>query len=165
MLRAVLGGMWNRLITAWPPNRIVTVLGPLVFVPAAGWVAVKAAEWGLPPIDPGFLAGIFVAGALAGLTTIKKFIDGWIAYEAQLASPDQKPVLAKVHRVPPAEIKEGGVPLPPGGTGGEGSGGGIEEGPPDADFILSQPSDIAESDADDPDALARAEQEHAERPQ
>lgn len=155
MLLTIARDLYGKLRQAWPPNRVVTLLGPLVFVPAAGWLAVKAAEWGLPNVDPGFLVGVFAAGALAAIESLRKFMDGWIQYEAQLADPDKDPVLAKVHQKPPPEVKESGEIV----------GGGDQVPSGDGDYELSQPDDIAESDIDDPDEVERREREELEGPQ
>jgi hypothetical protein len=149
-LKAILRGVWGKLISVWPPNRIVTVLGPLIFVPLAGYLAVKAAEWGLPPLDPGFLAGIFAAGALAAIEALRKFMEGWIAYEAQLADPAKDPVLAGVHKTPPPDIKESGTPVAGEYDVTYDDGEGLDD-----EALLSQPDDIAESDIDDADVAER----------
>lgn len=140
----------------WPPNRVVVLLTPILFVPAAGWVTVKAAQLGLT-LDNDQVVGAFVAGGLAAITMAYKFLTGWQAYEAQIADPMKKPILAPGHQDPPPVKKEGGEPLPPGESG-------LESGL-DGDALLSQPDDISESDSDDPDLDERVEREQTERPQ
>ena len=169
----MIGYIWSSIKKAWPPNRVVTMLTPLVFMPLAGWIATQVAQHfpGLPAIDSEWLTGVFVVGALGALTTAYSWLDGWKKYEAQLAHPDMKPVLAPSHKTPPAEIKEGGETLPPGGDPrpnrpdpGDWLGDELdlhEDYVPELDdeerLELSLPDDIAESDADDPDAPERRE--------
>jgi hypothetical protein len=81
--------LWARLREAWPVNRVVAALTPIVFVPAAGFIATWVAVHfpGLPPIDPGWLTGIFVAGALTAGTTAYKWLDGWQKHEFVTRAP------------------------------------------------------------------------------
>ena len=72
----------DKLQEVFPVNRIVVLLTP-VFAALSGWAATWAAENmpGLPPLDPHWLAGIFVAGAVAAITAAYAWIDGWQGYE------------------------------------------------------------------------------------
>jgi hypothetical protein len=67
------------------PNRIVAFLTPLVFVPAAGWIAQWSAQHlpGVPNLDPAQLTGIFATGAVAALTMAFKWLQGWQQHEAR----------------------------------------------------------------------------------
>jgi hypothetical protein len=77
------------------PNRIVAVLTPLVFAPAAGaisaWVANHA-----PGIDlsKDELMNIFIAGALVALAPAVQWLHGWQKYEERQAQADQAIELA-----------------------------------------------------------------------
>jgi hypothetical protein len=64
------------------PGRVVAVLTPLVFAPAAGAVSVAAAKY-LPgvTIDPGKLQAIFIAGATVALGQGALWLKGWQDYE------------------------------------------------------------------------------------
>lgn len=75
--------LYARLREAWPVNRVVASLTPIVFVPVAGFVAAWTADNfpGLPPMDENWLAGIFIAGAISALTAAYKWLDGWQKYE------------------------------------------------------------------------------------
>lgn len=142
----------------WPPNRVVVLLTPVLFVPVAGWVTVKAAQLGLN-LDHDQVVGAFVAGGLAAITMAYKFLSGWQAYEAQIADPDKKPILAPGHQDPPPVAKEGGEEIPESGNDSQ------VYADMDDDAILSRPADIAESDIDDPEALERRERSELGGPQ
>lgn len=77
------------------PNRIVAVLTPLVFAPAAGaisaWVANHA-----PGIDlsKDELMNIFIAGALVALAPAVQWLHGWQKFEERQAQADQAVELA-----------------------------------------------------------------------
>jgi hypothetical protein len=64
------------------PGRVVAVLTPLVFAPAAGAISVAAAKY-LPgvTIDPGKLQAIFIAGATVALGQGALWLKGWQDYE------------------------------------------------------------------------------------
>lgn len=118
--------IYAKLRAAWPPNRFLVAITPLITL-ISGSVSGAAATWlavhfpGIPPLDPGWLAGIFIAmgtsSALSFFLLARKWLDGHIKYEAMLASPDLEP-LAVIPRVTPL----------------------------DSDAQLSLPSDIDESD-------------------
>jgi hypothetical protein len=69
------------------PNRIVAFLTPLVFAPAAGFVATFAAEQGLN-VDSGRLEEIFIAGALIALAPALQWLHGWQKWEQREAEAD-----------------------------------------------------------------------------
>jgi len=79
--------MLNRLIDflqeKFPVNRVVVLLTPIAFVPAAGWVTAYVGQHfpGLPTFGPGAVTGFFIAGALSALTAAYKWIDGWQVHE------------------------------------------------------------------------------------
>lgn len=80
MLKGFASSAWKRVKKTWPVNRVVTVLTPIVFVPAAAaataWVAVHFP--GLPHFDPTVVAGWGAVGGAAALTAGYKWMDGWI---------------------------------------------------------------------------------------
>lgn len=80
MLKTLAGNAWRSIRKTWPVNRVVTVLTPIVFVPASGavtaWVAVHFP--GLPTFDPTVVAGYGALGAAAALAAGYKWMDGWI---------------------------------------------------------------------------------------
>lgn len=84
----------DKLQEMWPPNRLVALLTPFL-VGVAGWIAAWLAENmpGLPPLDEGWIAASFVAGALSALTMAYKWIDGWQKHEAR-AEAELDPVAA-----------------------------------------------------------------------
>lgn len=61
-----------------PPNRVVVLLTPLVFAPAAGYVTALVAKQ-VPGIhlDSGELTALFIAGATAAVVKAYKWLDGW----------------------------------------------------------------------------------------
>lgn len=85
--------LYARLREAWPVNRVVAALTPIVFVPLAGFVSSWTADNfpGLPPMDENWLAGIFVAGAVSALAAAYKWLDGWQNYEALGRLPEVFP--------------------------------------------------------------------------
>jgi len=73
-----------------PPNRLVTVLTPLVFAPLAGAISVLAAEHipGLD-IDSDQLQQVFIAGALIAFGKAGLWLKGWQDWEkGQNAVPE-----------------------------------------------------------------------------
>jgi hypothetical protein len=80
MVKGFLSSAWKRVKKAWPVNRVVTILTPIVFVPAAAaasaWTAVHFP--GLPHFDPTVVAGYGALGASAALAAGYKWMDGWI---------------------------------------------------------------------------------------
>lgn len=79
----------DKLQATFPPNRIVVLLTPLVFVPAAGAVSAWVAEH-FPGISLSEEAviGFAVAGALSALTAAYKWLDGWQQHERMKADPE-----------------------------------------------------------------------------
>src|SRR5262245_57400824 len=61
------------------PNRVVAVLTPLVFAPAAGWIASWAARNmpGLPKLDPTQVTAVFIAGATIAFGKAALWLHGW----------------------------------------------------------------------------------------
>lgn len=79
MVKKFLGNAWKRIKKAWPVNRVVTTLTPLVFVPVSGaltaWLGTHFP--GLPPMDPGFVTGMFALGAASAYGAFDRWIKGW----------------------------------------------------------------------------------------
>jgi hypothetical protein len=69
----------DRLQDRFPPAKVVTLLTPLIFVPAALYVSGYVAEHfpGLPEFTSGQVTAFMVAGALAAVTAAYKRVDGW----------------------------------------------------------------------------------------
>jgi hypothetical protein len=88
------------------PNRVVAVLTPLVFAPAAGaiaaWIAnnVPGAE-----ISAGNLEEVFIGGALIGLAPAAQWLHGWQKYETRQAEQENAVELATAV-VPPGPVEE-----------------------------------------------------------
>jgi hypothetical protein len=87
------------------PNRIVAVLTPLVFAPAAGavsaWVAKHAPGVDLSRDE---LTNIFIAGALVALAPAAQWLHGWQKYEQREAETERAVALATA--VPAAAYAE-----------------------------------------------------------
>jgi hypothetical protein len=68
---------------AFPPNRIVALLTPTVFMPASAWLAGWAAAHlpGLPVFSAAQIDGLMIAGALGSATLAYKWVDGWQKHE------------------------------------------------------------------------------------
>ena len=77
------------------PNRIVAVLTPLVFAPAAGavaaWVAKHAPGVELSTAE---VQNIFIAGALVALAPAAQWLHGWQKYEEREALGEQAVAIA-----------------------------------------------------------------------
>ena len=71
------------------PNRIVAVLTPLVFAPAAGAIAAWIAN-NIPgaEISARNLEEVFIGGALIGLAPAAQWLHGWQKYEARKAEQE-----------------------------------------------------------------------------
>jgi len=63
----------------FPPNRIVALLTPTVFVPVSGFLAAWVAKHfpGLPQFSSAQITGFMLVGGLAALTAGYKWLDGW----------------------------------------------------------------------------------------
>jgi hypothetical protein len=126
------------------PGRVIVLLTSLLAVvlpPISAFCATWIAQHfpGLPPIDPNWLAGIFATSIIATVTPIVilgfKRLDGLVKYEALVADP----YMNTEQTILPEGAKLKGLDGP-----GE----------------LSRPGeDIAESEVDDPDEVARRERE------
>jgi hypothetical protein len=83
------------------PNRIVAVLTPLVFAPAAGavsaWVAKHAPGVELSSQE---LTNIFIAGALVALAPAAQWLHGWQKYEQQQAETERAVAVAAAAPAP-----------------------------------------------------------------
>jgi uncharacterized protein YjbI with pentapeptide repeats len=80
------------------PNRIVAILTPLVFAPAAGaasaWLASHFPGTDIKSSD---LQAIFVGGALIALAPAAQWLHGWQKYEARQADAEQAIELANAN--------------------------------------------------------------------
>lgn len=78
----LLNRLIDRLQATFPPNRIVVLLTPIVFVPASAWAAAWIAEH-FPGVNlpAGVIAGFAGAAAVSALTLGYKWLDGWQAHE------------------------------------------------------------------------------------
>lgn len=83
------------------PNRIVAVLTPLVFAPAAGavsaWVAKHAPGVELSSQE---LTNIFIAGALVALAPAAQWLHGWQKYEQREAETERAVAVAAAAPAP-----------------------------------------------------------------
>jgi len=82
------------------PNRIVAILTPLVFAPAAGGVSAWLASH-LPGVDikQSDLQAVFVGGALIALAPAAQWLHGWQRYEARQADAEQAVELANANAI------------------------------------------------------------------
>ena len=82
------------------PNRIVAILTPLVFAPAAGAVSAWLAS-PLPGVDikQSDLQAVFVGGALIALAPAAQWLHGWQKYEARQADAEQAIELANANAI------------------------------------------------------------------
>ena len=85
------------------PNRVVAVLTPLVFAPAAGGVATWIAN-NIPgaSIPASRLEEVFIGGALIALAPAAQWLHGWQKYEARKAEQETAVELANVAAAAPA---------------------------------------------------------------
>lgn len=81
----------------WPPNRVVVLLTPLVFLPLSVWIPGWAATHfpGLPPLTSGEVLAVELSGALAALVLAYKFIDGWQKHEERTAPKSAPPIVGR----------------------------------------------------------------------
>jgi hypothetical protein len=85
------------------PNRIVALLTPLVFAPAAGAIAAwLARHFPGVKVAPGDLETIFIAGALIALAPAAQWLHGWQKYETQQAETERAVELANIAAAPAA---------------------------------------------------------------
>jgi len=91
------------------PNRIVAVLTPLLFAPAAGAICAYLAEH-FPgvEVDQGSLQQVFVAGAAIALVPAAQWLHGWQKHEARIADSEHAIALANITAGAPADT--GGEP-------------------------------------------------------
>lgn len=75
----MLSSLIDRLQDRFPPAKVVTLLTPLLFVPAAAYISGYVAEHfpGLPEFSNTQITAFMVAGALAAITAAYKRVDGW----------------------------------------------------------------------------------------
>jgi hypothetical protein len=71
-------------------NRLVVLLTPLVFAPAAGWAASAIAKYA-PGVDVSQddIQKVFIAGALIALAPAAQWLHGWQKHEARQAAAEQ----------------------------------------------------------------------------
>lgn len=68
------------------PNRVVTILTPLVFAPLAGFISLQLAKLGVD-LDTGTVQGgvvsgaVFLGGVIIAFLKSRKWLDGWQAWE------------------------------------------------------------------------------------
>ena len=84
------------------PNRVVAVLTPLVFAPAAGAIAAWIAN-NIPgaEISARNLEEVFIGGALIGLAPAAQWLHGWQKYEARKAEQENAVELANAPAAAP----------------------------------------------------------------
>lgn len=72
----------DKLQAAWPKDRVLKTLQPAIAAASGGITAWVADHFpGLPPIESGFLAGIFAIGVGGAYHAVNKIIDTWQAGE------------------------------------------------------------------------------------
>lgn len=81
-MRNLLDRVIDSLQEKFPPNRVVVLLTPLVFVPAAGFVSAWVAK-NTPGVNLSseWILGVFVAGGLTALSAANRWLDGWQKHE------------------------------------------------------------------------------------
>lgn len=84
-MKAKLNALIDYLQEKFPPNRVVVLLTPIIFVPVSAWAVGYAAKHfpGLPHFDTTQITVLMAAGALSALKLADKFIDGWQNHEAR----------------------------------------------------------------------------------
>lgn len=82
------------------PNRVVALLTPTVFAPAAGlcssWIAAHVPGVNISSHD---MQAIFIAGALIALAPAAQWLHGWQKYEARQADAEHDVEMANVAAV------------------------------------------------------------------
>jgi hypothetical protein len=131
------------------PNRIVAVLTPLVFAPAAGAVAAWVAKHA-PGVDlsKDELTNIFIAGALIALAPAVQWLHGWQKHEARLAQTESDVAVATAAAAVGALALPAAMDEPADETAEEPEG--EEEAPLDALDQLEADGEDAEDDDEDP---------------
>jgi hypothetical protein len=83
------------------PNRVVAVLTPLVFAPAAGAITAWVAE-NFPGVEisQSRVEEIFIAGALIALAPAVQWLHGWQKHEAREAQAQQAVEVANAAAAP-----------------------------------------------------------------
>jgi hypothetical protein len=89
------------------PNRVVAVLTPLVFAPAAGAIAAWIAN-NIPgaEISARNLEEVFIGGALIGLAPAAQWLHGWQKYETRQAEQEHAVELATTAAAAPEPAEE-----------------------------------------------------------
>ena len=95
------------------PNRVVAILTPLVFAPAAGAVSAWAAD-SFPGVDLSQerLTNIFIAGALVALAPALQWLHGWQKYEEREAKAESEVQAAGAAAAAPALVEPVSEPGP-----------------------------------------------------
>lgn len=72
----------------FPPNRIVAILTPTVFMPVSAWLTGWGVKHlpGLPVPSATEIDGLMIAGSLGALAAAYKWIDGWQKHEERTAA-------------------------------------------------------------------------------
>jgi hypothetical protein len=72
--------MLSQLTERFTTGRVVALITPTIIAPAAGFVAVTAAKWGLD-VDAKELEAVFIAGVTAALGIGALWLKGWQDWE------------------------------------------------------------------------------------
>lgn len=119
-MKQMIGDAWARFQVAWPPNRIVVLLTPLVFAPLAalitGWVASHVP--GAPEISDTAVVGAMAAGFLVAWDSARRWLNRWVEVEDappvdELDDVDPHDGWEDANEAPvddPPEFSEPGVP-------------------------------------------------------
>jgi hypothetical protein len=127
-------------------NRLVALLTPLVFAPAAGWAASVIARYA-PGIDVSQddIQKVFIAGALIALAPAAQWLHGWQKHEARqfAAETAVETGLATGGDAPTVAAPPDSTGVPAGLDGGDGSGGDFD--------ALAELDEFGEDDLEDDD--------------
>lgn len=147
--------IWTTIREKFPPARAVAFLTPIL-LPIIAYVNTFIADhapWVDQYVGQDQRMGIFVGTIVAGVALAYKWLDGRSHWETKqveayvaLAQSDKLGDIPPGVLERPAEVVTASAQL-------------------DDDAVLSEPDDIAESDADDPDLDERVEREQLERRQ
>jgi hypothetical protein len=92
----MLNALLDKLQATFPPNRIVVLLTPLLFIPGSAavtaWVAIHFPGLAIPE---GLIVGLSGAAALGALTLAYKWLDQWQKGEPISIHPDIEAALAE----------------------------------------------------------------------